>query len=33
MIGRPSEATESVHHRNGDRLDDRPANLELWSCH
>ena len=22
---------ESVHHRNGDRLDNRPQNLELWS--
>jgi len=22
---------ETVHHRNGDRLDNRPENLELWN--
>ena len=33
MLGRPLTASEEVHHKNRDKLDNRPENLQIYPTH
>lgn len=33
VLGRPLQGTEHVHHKTGQRNDNRPENLEVWTQH
>lgn len=31
LLGRPLKRNEEVHHKDGDKLNNHPSNLELWA--